>query len=222
MNEWQFAGRVCRWIFLVLEINPSLPFAEPDVEEQSEGTRKRNDITLKDKSGVKVLTGEIKLPWAADGQSPYNDEVVADARKKAKRARVRYFFTWNVNDFVLWETEPEGGENAGKSYKSWHVADIHTDTQIELLSTDNTIKLWLRKFLYEFRSILEGSVSLGKKAPDEYFIETIESYLRQPIFQTHDALLNLYKDKRFKREIDRWMQSDLGWVVSDYDEDIRD
>ncbi len=202
--------------------NPSLPFSEADIEAQAKGSRKRRDITLKDTDKKTVLTGEVKLPYAHDGQSPLNEVVIADARKKAKKAHAKYFFTWNVNEFMLWETEPPEDVLAGHCYMSWQVTDVHTESQLDQSVTERQVRDWLQKFLYQFKQILSGDSKIGAKSPDVIFIETIESFLKQPILDTHAALLQLYKQKNFKKLIDSWMKTDLGWVVSDDPEDIRD
>src|SRR5215217_1320246 len=105
MNEWQFTSDVAKWIALILDKNWDLPFGDAYCEGQSPDSLKRRDLTIKDRNGRIVLTGEVKLPGKKDGATPYNVKVVEDARSKARRAGVRYFFTWNVNDCVLWETE---------------------------------------------------------------------------------------------------------------------
>ena len=105
INEWEFTADVAKWIAEILIRNPRLPFSEAKCEQRGSDSLKRRDLTLFDKNRVKVLTGEIKLPYRVDGGNPYIDSVVQDARQKALRAGVNFFFTWNVNEFVLWETE---------------------------------------------------------------------------------------------------------------------
>ncbi|MDQ3568032.1 MAG: hypothetical protein M3397_08125, partial [Actinomycetota bacterium] len=105
MNEWQFTSDVAKWITLILERNKELPFGEAYCEGQSPDSPKRRDLTIKDRNGRIVLAGEVKLPGKKDGATPYNAKVVEDARAKARRAGVEYFFTWNVNECVLWETD---------------------------------------------------------------------------------------------------------------------
>lgn len=105
MNEWEFTGEVKSWIDQIVQRNTNLPFSGASVETKGRGSQKRRDLTLRDKNGEPLLTGEVKLPDAPDGSSPYRADVVKDARQKAERAGVKFFFTWNVNECVLWETE---------------------------------------------------------------------------------------------------------------------
>lgn len=93
MNEWEFVGEVKSWIDQILRHNPSLPFSGAKAEQRGSGSNKRRDLTILDRDGQPILTGEVKLPYAKDGTSPYRSDVVVDARKKAEKAGVRYFFT---------------------------------------------------------------------------------------------------------------------------------
>lgn len=109
MTEWEFVGDAKEWIALALVHNTQLQFSGAKLEQRGSGSNKRRDLTLLDKSGKAVVTGEVKMPYATDGTSPFRSDVVTDARKKAERAGVKYFFTWNVNQCVLWETATAGG-----------------------------------------------------------------------------------------------------------------
>lgn len=220
MNELQFTGRVTQWIAITLEGNPSLPYSRADIEEKRKDSQKRRDLTLHDTNGNVVLTGEVKLPYSAEGQSPFNDELVVDARKKARAVKSPFFFTWNVNEFVLWETESRKSPFAGNRYKHWHIVDVHFEHDLEAPSVERKLKDWLRDFLYEFRQILKSEVKIALKSPDEKFTETVESYLNLPIEQTYHALRKIYADGAQKSRLDAWMMDDLGWIVSDDPEDI--
>ena len=79
-----------------------------------------------------------------------NASVVSDARRKAIRAGADYFFTWNVNECVLWETQtPTDDPAAGQPYKSWKVVSVVKESHSTLPSTEDAIKSWLGQFLNE-------------------------------------------------------------------------
>ena len=150
MNEWEFTAEFASWINETLARNASLPFSRAKCEQVGEGSRKRRDLTLLDKDQRIVLTGEVKLPYRQDGGSPYNTSVVRDARTKAQRAKASFFFTWNVNEFVLWETEASKISWQEEKYRSWEVTSIHREGHLELPMTAHSIKAWLPLFLSEF------------------------------------------------------------------------
>lgn len=222
MNEWEFTAQFASWINERLAIDPDLPFSQAKVEQTGKGTRKRRDLTLLDKNEQVALTGEIKLPYQKDGGSPFNSRVVEDARAKAKDAKSKFFFTWNVNQFLLWETKPSDIVKKNPNYMSWDVTNIHSENHLELNITFDAIREFLPRFLSEFAKIYQGLYKLGAKSPDERFIETIESYLHQPILLTVAELTGQYKKPHFKRDLDHWMRDILGWTIFDDPEGIRD
>lgn len=222
MNEWEFTAEVASWINETLAKNPSLPFSRAKCEQVGEGSRKRRDLTLLDKDQRIVLTGEVKLPYRQDGGSPYNASVVRDARTKAQRAKASFFFTWNVNEFVLWETEATKISWQEEKYRSWEVTSIHREGHLELPMTAHSIRAWLPLFLSEFAQIIRGTAIIGVKSPDEKFIEALESFLHMPILLCLEELDILYKKPSFKVELDKWMREGQGWIIYDDPEGIRD
>jgi hypothetical protein len=87
------------------EADPAFPFAAVRVEGLGTGAakRKRKDLCFFAPGGRLALCGEVKLPGTPEARSPYDERVVRDAFLKADNAVVDFFFTWNVNTFVLWD-----------------------------------------------------------------------------------------------------------------------
>jgi methylase of polypeptide subunit release factors len=218
MNEWGFTGEVKSWIDQIAKLNTNLPFAGARVEDVGKGSQKRRDLTLVDRNGDPLLTGEVKLPDAPDGGSPYRAEVVKDAQQKALRAGVKFFFTWNVNECVLWETATAGAGLKDRAYERWTVTTLTNRCQLDAAPVQATIHEWLVKFLHDAARILKSGKVGGGRTPDIKFVEALESALTVPIRHTYDALAKLYiTNNTFKRDLDQWMLS-LGWtIVSDSD-----
>ena len=218
MNEWGFTAEVKDWIGQIAKLNPNLPFAGARVEDVGKGSQKRRDLTLIDRNGDVILTGEVKLPDAPDGGSPYRAEVVKDAQQKALRAGVKFFFTWNVNECVLWETATAGAGLKDRAYERWTVAAITNRAQLESAPVQAKIHEWLVTFLHDAARILKSGKVGGGRTPDVKFVEALEAALTVPIRHTHNALAKRYvSNHSFKRDLDQWMVS-LGWtVVSDAD-----
>src|SRR2546425_3358483 len=107
ITEWTFAADAAKWMTLYLRDRRHLPFKDAQVELKGKGSHKRTDLVLHDRDGRTALVCEIKLPDTREGQTPYNAALVADARRKATRAKSGFFATWNVNRLVLWPTEGE-------------------------------------------------------------------------------------------------------------------
>ncbi len=221
INEWEFTGDVQKWITEILVKNSRLPFSEAKIEQRVSGSTKRRDLTLLDKDKRAVLTGEVKMPWANDGGSPYNNAVVQDARRKARIAGVQFFFTWNVNEFVLWETDSAEAPLKDRQFRSWPVAQVHKPHHLEISSTIQALKTWFADFLSEFANIYHGVALLGTQLPDEKFLRMLEAALHQPICYTQDELEKCYEQPKLKRDLDLWMKA-KGWLIVDDPEGVRD
>lgn len=216
MNEWDFTTNVVSWINALIARNPELPFKEARAEMKSAGSAQRRDLTLVGHDGRNLLTGEFKLPDKADGGSPYNAAVVDDARGKARAAGADLFVTWNVNECVLWETDPrgDGAPGAPADYKNWRVANVRKGADVERPDVQQSIQAWLITLLRDVARALEGADVIERKAPDDKFIDAFEAALRQPVALTVEVLNDLYRKPPVKRELDGWMR-ELGFVLSD-------
>jgi hypothetical protein len=222
MNEWEFTGEVSSWINQILDRIAIPPFHRAKIEQSGSGSRKRRDLTLLDKSKRAIVTGEIKLPYKADGSSPYVWKVVQDAREKARKAKARFFFTWNVNECVLWETDPPDPSKLGQNYVAWAVTNVHNEAQLQHQATEEEIESWLIKFLHRVAQILVGTAQIGAKPPDEKFVEALESSLRMPIAFTFDELYARHSNRSERNKIERWMREDQGWTIRNDKEGIEE
>ena len=224
VTEWEFTADVASWINEILAKDTALPFYRAKCEQRGSGSAKRRDLTLLDGNKVIILTGEVKLPFQKDGGTPYNETVVQDARKKAEKAKAKFFFTWNVNEFVLWETFPAKTAQTDRKFKTWTVVDppVHKGGHLENPNTIHTIQSWLTIFLNEFTGILRGTSQIGTQLPDEKFIVLLESSLKMPILMTIEELEDRYQKPKFKAVLDKWMREEQGWIIYDDPEGIRD
>lgn len=221
ITEWEFTAEVAGWIAVILDQDKTLPFSEAKCEQRGKGSEKRRDLTLIDKDGNNAITGEVKMPFTKDGGTPFNEDVIQDARKKAASAKVNYFFTWNVNEMVLWETFPPPTPRPKREYKSWKVAAVRNQDDLVSSSTEQTIKTWLHKFLIEAAQIYRGQSKIGIRSLDDKFIDQLESFLERPIQLIKEELHERYKGK-FKAELDAWMRDEQGWFISDSPQSISD
>jgi len=222
-HELEFTSQAASWMNLILEKDPALPFSEARCERRSQGSRQRRDLTLFGRDGGVRVTGEVKLPYQKDGGTPYHSAVVRDARIKARRAGARFFFTWNVNECVLWDAESDGeGPGAGQSYQSWQVATVTKPSHLTLPATQDAIKQWLGLFLHQLGRIVRGHAQVGFKAPDERFIDALESALSLPIRLTFEELTARHAQPRQRAELERWLRDEQGWTLSADPDHIRE
>jgi type I restriction-modification system DNA methylase subunit len=222
-HEHEFTADVVSWMNLIIEKDGILPFSSAKFDRRRKGSQKRRDLSLIGKDKRVLVTGEIKLPYQKDGATPYNASVVCDARRKAARAGADYFFTWNVNECVLWKTEtPADDPSAGQYYRSWKIASVVKESHLTLPNTEATIKSWLGQFLNETGRIIRGNLHVGFKPPDERFVEALESALSLPIRLTFEELENRYTTSRGKSDLDSWMRDEQGWTLATDADGIRD
>ena len=107
--EVTFCSRVSKWADSIFENTPALSFKRTEIEESKGIKRKRSDLRIYGKTDNLILAGEVKLPGTAEGRNAYNFALVEDSYQKASNAGAEFFFTWNVNKLVLFDS------------KKWHL-----------------------------------------------------------------------------------------------------
>ena len=214
IHEVDFTSQAAGWINQVVEANRNgFPIARAAVETLADGSRKRRDLTLYDRRGRPCLTGEVKLPWASDGYSAYIESVVDDAREKAARAGVGWFFTWNVNELLLWQIDGVGALGTARTVERFPIAKVQRSNGLENPQQLSSIRAEVEKFTLHFARILSGERGIAARPPDIYFIHSLESFLERPI-----ALTKLELDERFnksheKTSLETWMRDRQGWSL---------
>ena len=222
--EPSFVADVESWINSILEGRKGLPFKIARVEESAEGKRTRRDLTVYDLDGNKALTGEVKMPDAPDGKSPYAEDVVQDAFTKASEVGARYFFTWNVNRFVLWDpskvTLPILQRQA-RDYPWFTLkasGEVRSPAVIHKLRTE-----YLPKFLEDLAAIYRGETPFGVLPPDERFILMLEAFLERPVELTrHEIYHRWHSDKAFRRDLSEWMVKHQKWTIPNNEADVNE
>lgn len=222
ITEWELTADMTGWINEIAVKDRTLPFSKARYEQRPESDPMRRDIILLGSLGQTVVTGGVRLPYQKDGSSPYNAAFVNDARAKAVKVSSRYFFTWNVNGCVLWETAPTRGTLKDQDFQPWDLAGILKESDLEQPAAIEALKQWLPVFLRDLSKILQGSVSIRNKSLDEKVLDALEAALRMPVLATLDELEKRCEKPRDKAELDKWMSSGPGWVISDSPESLRD
>ena len=215
-HELTFCAEVAGWLNHELETRPELAFGHVKTEQSSRGSRTRRDLSMTDRSGKVAVTGEVKLPYMADGGSPFNPAVVEDAHGKAARVGATFFFTWNVNRIVLWRTD-----EAGKALYDRHIYDatlaqVRRESDLANPAVSQAIRRGLVKFLERASQAFTGVLPLAQRPLDEFFITVLEAALERPIANTLAAIIGKYdQDALFKTQLDSWMRDTQQWHLSD-------
>jgi len=167
IHEVDFTSQAAGWIKQLIDANgDGFPIGGVRIETLADGSRKRRDITLYDRKGVPCLTGEVKLPWAADGYSPYIEATVNDAREKAAQAGVQWFFTWNINELLLWRRDGTGALGGARDVERFTIGRIQKKADADNPKLIAGIRREVEKFTQHFARILAGERGIETRAPD--------------------------------------------------------
>lgn len=101
--EVTFCSRVAGWANVLFSRHPEWPFRRAEIEESKAIHRKRSDLRFCGDAKKLILSGEVKMPGTREGRSAHNPDLVQDASIKADNAAAEFFFTWNVNELVLFD-----------------------------------------------------------------------------------------------------------------------
>ena len=220
VDERTFSAEIAGWVTDYLGDNPELPFSRATVEEHVDGTALRHDFRLYHRqSNEPVLTGEIKMPGSAQGGHPLNAELIEDALGKAFRAGVRYCFTWNVRQFVLFDSHIQGVPFMQRHIEGpTNVADVSVSDDVNRQWAYDAIREFWKEFLGRFADLLEGRRIFQVAPIDQLFIGWIEGALEAPIINTSQTLENLSAENPDLRQALRAWMVNQGWEPSSRDE----
>ena len=213
-TEWTVVGDAKSWMDALIDAHRSnSPFSKVKLETRTTGSLKRRDLTVLDRDGKICLTGEVKVPWANDGASPFVESTVVDARKKAVAAGSPWFFTWNLNELVLWRTESFGDLGAERGFQSWTVSSIRRQLDLQNPRFERELRDGIERFFLGFMKLFKGEDELPRRAPDEYFIHAFDSFLAWPILVATQALIERDNMPSVRSLVDRWMRDEQGWTL---------
>lgn len=213
-QEVGFCARVKAWSDELFRDSQELPFGRAEIEEYVLGGLKRFDLRFYTRGDEIALCGEVKLPGTAHGQSPYNDELMWDAYQKADRANCRYFFTWNVNTFVLFDRQLWDVPMIDRRVRDWAL-DLQLSSPQEAFLPEVASHIqqkFLPNFFREFAEIFEGRIPEWGMPPDEIFIKALESHLEWPVNLTRDWMaMEAKRRPSFGDRLAEWMAKDQEW-----------
>jgi methylase of polypeptide subunit release factors len=228
IHEADFCGQIASAVnILVQQDSKFSPIHEARVEGfgTGAGRRKRKDLRFFDNQGKLILCGEVKLPGTPEGRSPYDAKLCEDARQKAENARVRFFFTWNVNTFVLWDLRLWEGPLLEKRVSEWRLDRNLRDPE-EVAREDNLRYIkshFLPLLIADVADIISERRKDWSLPPDDIFIRSLESHLDWPV-----QLLSAYileqsdQSKAFGSRVEQWMvEQDWIFVRSPREEWIK-
>jgi hypothetical protein len=224
INEVDFCGQVASAANIIVNQNPAIfPFREARIEGYGTGAgrRKRKDLRFYDANGKLVLCGEVKLPGTPEGRTPYDAQLCQEAEAKAGNAGIQYFFTWNVNTFVLWDRSL--WDKPLWERRIWQSSLARTLTGPEDVAREDNLAFikthFLPDLLRDIADILSGRRRDWLPA-DDIFIRSLESHLEWPVQLASAYILdNTTKNKSFDLRIQGWMtEQDRTFIRTPHEE----
>jgi hypothetical protein len=218
IHEVDFCAEVAKAAKEFFKSRPSSPFADARIEGYGSGSlkRQRKDLRFLDSNGRIALTGEVKLPGTSEGHSPYDGKVIRDAQQKADNANVQYFFTWNVNSFVLWDRYKQDVPLLERRVREWPTDRYfrNADEVGRPENLDYIARHFLPTLLSDVGEICAGRVQNWEMPPDDIFIRSLESHLAWPA----DLTLAYIRDEAqsspaFDARLQEWMAAQNWYVV---------
>jgi hypothetical protein len=189
------------------------------------GRRKRKDLRFFDYNGKLALCGEVKLPGTPEGRSAFSEKLMQDAFVKADNARVQFFFTWNVNEFVLFDRSLWDRPLIDRRVRVWRLArnlfsseDVAREENLQFIKTH-----FLPDLLRDLADIISGRRRDWSMPPDDVFIRSLESHLDWPVQLTGAYILDQTgRGKAFDLRVQHWMsQQDWTFVRTPHEEWVK-
>src|SRR5439155_10339415 len=177
-HEVTFCSRVSGWANALFDAHPEWPFRRAEIEESKAINRKRSDLRIHGDAGKLLLAGEVKMPGTAEGRSPYNADLVEDSARKADNAAAEFFFTWNVNQFLLFDRKKWHLPVMERRVKDYPLGlDLEKPSDVDRPDAEARIKTFLSDFFSELAAIIEGTQPEWGMRLDEWFIRAFESHV---------------------------------------------
>ena len=222
VDERTFVAEVAGWVTEFLNARPDLPFSRATVEEHVATGRHDFKLHWRHNSGS-ALTGEVKMPDSTQGNHPLNAELVRDALNKAFEDGVRYCFTWNIRQFVLFDSHMQGVPFAQRNIEGpTDVVDITASDEVNRDWVRDDIQRFWESFVERFADLLAGRRTFEPSPIDQRFIGWLEGALEDPIAHTEDALVARSRtDSDLNNRLTSWMLSQ-GWEPSSHQERHRE
>jgi type I restriction-modification system DNA methylase subunit len=208
INEVDFCGKIAAAAGPIFaRLQDRCPFVEARIEGMGSttGRTKRKDLRFYGKDNKLLLTGEVKLPG---GVSAFDSKLIEDAQQKADHANVQFFFTWDVNTFVLFDRYKQEKSLLDRRIKVWHLrlnlGSAQEVARPEVL--EHIANKFLPDLIADLSDIVTGVKQNWSLPPDEIFLRSLESHLDWPVMLLRGYLQrNSESDRKFDTMLQQWM-----------------
>ncbi len=219
--EVAFCSEVKSWLDTLFATHSEWPFSIARIEQYGFGTNKRSDLRVFRKgSQTPVLAGEVKLPGTTEGRSPYDYDLMQEAFIKADNIQCPYFFTWNINTFVLFDRSKWQVSIIERRVKDWQLG-LQLTAPVDCVRPEVISRIrdhFLPSIFAFFADIVDHRIVEWGMPPDLVFIHALESHLEWPVLGTRDHLIHAAaKDHLFGAQLQSWMSEEMNWTFDPSD-----
>ena len=227
-HETSFCADVSKWSDKIFETHPELPFGSSEIERFGRGSLKRQDFRVYERKeggrGKLALCGEVKLPGAAQGGSPFGMALMEDAFLKATREGCRYFFTWNVEHLALFDCKRwDAGSMHERCVGEWKLgAELNRPEDVTRPEVKGKLQDdFLPRFFADFADIYSGRKRDLGQPPSDFYVSVLESHLVGPSGPVRELRDYLESESErtpvFRARLRSWMAEEQQWNVDPND-----
>ncbi|WP_081968178.1 HsdM family class I SAM-dependent methyltransferase [Mycobacterium kyorinense] len=212
MNEWGFAGEIKSWWDAVIEDDPSLGLGRVIIEKETEGERKRADITLCDASDKPLMVLELRLPDHPDS-APSSISNITNAMNKAAALGARWSATSDGEIFRLLDQSRHDRPLLDRAVPVPPLATPTTRASLDVPAQLALIRSAWVELVRTLAPVLTGRHHVPQVPPDEFFVDALKGSLARPLAAVRDAIAERQaSDASFREELIRWMVDEQNWV----------
>jgi len=127
-----------------------------------------------------------------------------------------FFFTWNVNKFVLFDSKLWHLPIMERRVKDYDLGlDLDNPEDVSRPEVEKRVQKFLADFFADLQTIIDGKQPDWGMPPDEFFIRAFESHISWPVKLTAEFLwAKSAAEKQFDALLQEWMAGDQGWQSS--------
>ena len=221
LNEWGFGGEIKSWWDAEFASHPEWGLSRCALEQTSEGSRERADLTVFDDADRPLLVLELRLP-DHQNPSPYDMSNVQNASVKAQTQGARWSATSDAALLVLVDNS-RPGQLITRATPHFTLDEAATRSTLDVPARRSAIRASWIALIAELAPVLRGDQLPAPVAPDEFFVESLRALLARPVASIRDAIsTRKAEDTAFCERLIRWMVDQQGWShsLSQFEEEI--
>jgi len=219
LDERTLCSRLKAWVDAELRSGSYADLERAETEIHVSGSHKRHDLVIYGPNVI-AFTLEVRTPKHPHGASPYDTELVADARAKADDEGLQYFGTFNCASFVLWKVYDPGLPAHRRHIRRWPVVPPQALGYLDGADAEAAIRAFIPILLQELARLRQGQVLSPSGIPEDEIVSLIEDRLHTIVGLTYpEVTLRFGRDAEFKTTVKSWMLNDQQWIWDDSRQD---